>query len=47
MSETIADQLIQHWNEKNPETAQIFAARQQQMADDTQFSNVEGSHIQR
>ena len=47
MSETIVDQLIKNWNEKDQETAQIFAARQQQMADDTQFSNVEGSHIQR
>ena len=47
MSETIVDQLIKNWNENDPKTAQIFAARQQQMADDTQFSNVEGSHIQR
>ena len=32
MSEIVSGQMIQNWNAKDPETAQIFATRQQQMA---------------
>ncbi|MBQ9011805.1 MAG: hypothetical protein IJ093_04065 [Bacilli bacterium] len=32
MSEIISSQMIQNWNAKDPETAQIIAARQQQMS---------------
>lgn len=32
MSEIVSGQMIQNWNAKDPETAQIFATRQQQMS---------------
>ena len=35
MSEDVSDQIIQNWNAKDPETAQLFAARQQQISRDS------------